>query len=1167
MHGALLLLALALPGDETPFSDVAIDEPFRSCLLASRLLMDTTGAKVLRLPDGNYLVLAVASAPLEDDTARERAAAEKVCRAAALKELLGATQGVQVAQVEKVKERTVITLEDGKEKGKSVSEVLQVTTARVAGLTREMPVVGRWRSRDGKVLYMATGVVCDRNGERVEGKEPDPAPDTRPGEVETVVAVGTGPSDTEAEKDALCAAVRQVAGGLVDAQTQVKNERLIREKVLVFSDGLVSDYQVLETRRDDGLVVKKIRARVERGQVISKLRASNITLKDFDGKGAFAKVVAEIETERQARQFIREMVNTYPRTVLAANVVGEPVLGDRSETEVTLACRLSVSVDPERYETYIARLLTVLRRAAVRSGSCPLRGVHVDADEKMLASFVPGAHVPAEGETPSVLRILPLDQDEPDWWGSGFDPQREMVFLVVTERSDRDQRLICSWFHVPAVDLPPPDLRLLVRFLDETGKEVKQDAVTVGPNFPGYSRHQWERESKKAGKKVMATQVLISPYLVYGLHYCPQVFLNRTTKLSLDELRRVRGVRCRIGSPGDKGDEEEIVVVKTAPIRIEPPPPPPPPEPEDPVKVAAGHIARAEEHRGRGEFDEAIAAYTSAIELNPKSALAHAGRGAAHHAKKDWDRAVKDCTEAIRLDPKNALAHAVRGDARRQKGEFDSALADCDRAVWLDGKNVLARAARAFLRLRLGDLDRAIADCDEVMRLHSKVLLAYEVRAEARRRKGDLDRAIADCDRAIVLEPRDAAAHATRGAAYQGKGSADKALADCDAAIALDPGNVLVHATRAVLYHARGDLDKALTECDEAIRLDPRNALAHAVRGAGRQARGELDRAMEDCSLAIELDSQIALAHATRGELYRRKGDPDRAIADCDEALRLDHGLAAALATRGDAQRQKGGYDRAIADSSEAIRLDPKNAFAYGARADAYRCQYKLEQAIADCDRSLALQPRYALAHAVRGDAYRRKGDTDQAITDCDEAIRLDADNVLALSARGAAFHGKGEYARAVADLDRAIRLDPRHTLAYAFRGDAHLRQGDLDGAIADCGKAIELGARWDFPFARRAAAYLRKGDLDKALGDCDSALTIDSNCAPALGTRGEVYRQKGDLDRALADLNEAIRIDPQMASAYESRSQVYRKKGTRYILRARKDHKEAMRLDPSLGK
>ena len=48
-----------------------------------------------------------------------------------------------------------------------MSEYLQVTTAQVQGVAKDMPVVGRWRSRDGSVFYLALGVVVDKSGRPV----------------------------------------------------------------------------------------------------------------------------------------------------------------------------------------------------------------------------------------------------------------------------------------------------------------------------------------------------------------------------------------------------------------------------------------------------------------------------------------------------------------------------------------------------------------------------------------------------------------------------------------------------------------------------------------------------------------------------------------------------------------------------------------------------------------------------------------------------------------------------------------------------------------------------------------------------------------------------------------------------------------------------------------
>src|SRR5215475_11998515 len=121
-----------------------------------------------------------------------------------------------------------------------------------------------------------------------------------------------------------------------------------------------------------------------------------------------------------------------------------------------------------------------------------------------------------------------------------------------------------------------------------------------------------------------------------------------------------------------------------------------------------------------GDYDKAIAAFSDAMRLDPKSALAFTNRGVAYERKGDNDRAIADFNEAIRLDPKNVLAFANRGIAYGKKGDTDRAIADYNEAIRLDPKNALAFANRGIAYGKKGDNDRAIADFNEAIRLDPK---------------------------------------------------------------------------------------------------------------------------------------------------------------------------------------------------------------------------------------------------------------------------------------------------------------------------------------------------------------------------------------------------------------------------------------------------------------
>lgn len=164
---SIFLLGVQDVNVQSSFSNVKISKPFKKYLISNRLLMEVTGAKVIQLANGDRVVLAVASTAVKSNSAKDRLRREKVCRVKALASVVAEKKGVQIAHTEVLKEKTVVVIEDGKEKAKSVSKYLELTKSKVEGIARDMPVIGRWRSKDGEIYYLAIGIMLDANGKRV----------------------------------------------------------------------------------------------------------------------------------------------------------------------------------------------------------------------------------------------------------------------------------------------------------------------------------------------------------------------------------------------------------------------------------------------------------------------------------------------------------------------------------------------------------------------------------------------------------------------------------------------------------------------------------------------------------------------------------------------------------------------------------------------------------------------------------------------------------------------------------------------------------------------------------------------------------------------------------------------------------------------------------------
>jgi len=112
---------------------------------------------------------------------------------------------------------------------------------------------------------------------------------------------------------------------------------------------------------------------------------------------------------------------------------------------------------------------------------------------------------------------------------------------------------------------------------------------------------------------------------------------------------------------------------------------------------ADAHIARATEHYGKQELDQAIKELDEAIRLDPKNALAFSCRGAVRFAKKQYDLAITDLDVAIRLAPgKPSSGYYIRGAAWYLKKEYAKGVKDLDEAIRLNPDDREALNSRAW---------------------------------------------------------------------------------------------------------------------------------------------------------------------------------------------------------------------------------------------------------------------------------------------------------------------------------------------------------------------------------------------------------------------------------------------------------------------------------------
>ena len=182
----------------------------------------------------------------------------------------------------------------------------------------------------------------------------------------TVAAEGVGTSPDEALKDAFRMAVQAVVGTVVDGETLIENDALIRDKVLTYSNGFVTTYDRLSESQQDGLFRTRIWATVARNKLIVRLENEKIITRKVEGKGLFAEAVTTLEREKDAAQIMRRVFEGFPGIVLKADAVGKPRIVEKSENEATIGITVRFSVDQKAYSEWIEATRPILEKLAVK---------------------------------------------------------------------------------------------------------------------------------------------------------------------------------------------------------------------------------------------------------------------------------------------------------------------------------------------------------------------------------------------------------------------------------------------------------------------------------------------------------------------------------------------------------------------------------------------------------------------------------------------------------------------------------------------------------------------------------------------------------------------------------------------------------------------------------
>ena len=185
-----------------------------------------------------------------------------------------------------------------------------------------------------------------------------------------------------------------------------------------------------------------------------------------------------------------------------------------------------------------------------------------------------------------------------------------------------------------------------------------------------------------------------------------------------------------------------------------------------------------EEYGKKIEFLEAFG-----VPLKPEDYLS---RGNDFYQSNEYELALKAYDTAIELKPDYAVAMVNKGVALDELGRYEEALKAYDKAIELKPDYADAWNNKGFALAKLGRYEEALKVIDKAIELKPDYAEAWDSRGFALAKLGRYEEALKVIDKAIGLKPDDAEIWFHKACTYSLKGDKQKALKNLSKAIDLD---------------------------------------------------------------------------------------------------------------------------------------------------------------------------------------------------------------------------------------------------------------------------------------------------------------------------------------------------------------------------------------------
>jgi tetratricopeptide (TPR) repeat protein len=463
----------------------------------------------------------------------------------------------------------------------------------------------------------------------------------------------------------------------------------------------------------------------------------------------------------------------------------------------------------------------------------------------------------------------------------------------------------------------------------------------------------------------------------------------------------------------------------------------------------------------KGMYEDAVAAFARALELDPKMQVAQRNLEVAYFHTGFYDRRVTELRDRLRAHPDDRDARWELGRAYAAIGDGKEAVAEFNAILQYAPNDIGAIVQLGLAEKANGDLEKAQCWLDRALAIEEKSPLVHQYIGEVLYNRGLNDQALTALHRSIELSPDNSDAHYLLGFVLGDLGRHEEARVSTKRAIHLNPSLSRAQANLSIDRYNSARYNELVPQRQERrssqLELSTDGHLAHYNLGLAFRQKGYYAEALKEYHLALDRHEDENLVRQAMAEVHLLKKDASAAIELYDQILVAQKDSPKLWCERGVALHQQGQHAAAAESYRHALEIDPAYAIAHNNLGVAQYHAGDSEGAVDSFRAALSSQPNFVKAWLNFALLLFRAKRSPLALEAYRQVLTLEPEQPVAWNGVGLVLAELKKFEDARNAFGRSIHARPTFAEAHYNLGFTLSNLGDFEGALRATKRALEL--------------------------------------------------------------------------------------------------------------